>query len=58
VGLSASESALIIDYALERSTTMIVTIINPQEDITRVYLQDLGGWDDSPVKYGVRPTIV
>ena len=31
---------------------------NPQEDITRVYLQDLGGWDDSPVKSGVRPTIV
>lgn len=31
---------------------------NPKEDITRVSLQDLGGWNDSPVKYGVRPTIV
>lgn len=32
--------------------------INPKKDITRVYLQDLGGWNDSPVKHGVRPTLV
>lgn len=31
---------------------------NPKKCITRVYLQNLGGWKDSPVKYGVRPTIV
>lgn len=32
--------------------------INPKKDITRVYLQDLGGWNDSCLNYGVRPTLV
>lgn len=53
------------DWVIFRDVTGILEIeiftrpfTNPQEDIIRIYLQDLGGWNDSPVKYGVRPTIV
>lgn len=31
---------------------------NPNKCITRVDLKGLGGWNDSPVKYGVRPALV
>lgn len=53
------------DWVIFRDVTGVLEIeiftrpfTNPHEDIIRIYLQDLGGWNDSPVKYGVRPTIV
>ena len=53
------------DWVIFRDVTGVLEIeiftrpfINPKKDITRVYLQDLGEWNDSPLKYGVRPTIV
>ena len=31
---------------------------DPQKCITRIDLKDLGGWNDSPVKYGIRPPLI
>lgn len=31
---------------------------DPLQCITRINLKTLGGWNDSPVKYGVRPVLV
>lgn len=52
-------------WALFRDTTGIIEIeiftcpfLDPKKCITRVDLKCLGGWNDSPVKQGIRPTLL
>lgn len=52
-------------WALFRDTTGIIEVeiftcpfLDPKKCITRVDLKCLGGWNDSPVKQGIRPTLL
>ncbi len=52
-------------WALFRDTTGIIEIeiftcpfLDPKKCITRIDLKCLGGWNDSPVKQGIRPTLL
>ena len=52
-------------WAVFRDTTGIIEVeiftcpfIDPKKCITRVDLKCLGGWNDSPVKQGIRPTLL
>lgn len=52
-------------WAVFRDTTGIIEIeiftcpfLDPKKCITRVDLKCLDGWNDSPVKHGIRPTLL
>ncbi|KAB8317997.1 hypothetical protein SD81_022500 [Tolypothrix campylonemoides VB511288] len=52
-------------WAVFRDTTGIIEVeiftspfFDPKKCITRVDLKCLGGWNDSPVKQGIRPTLL
>ncbi|WP_017318286.1 hypothetical protein [Mastigocladopsis repens] len=52
-------------WTVFRDTTGVIEVevfarpfTNPKKCMTRVDLKDLGGWDNSPVKYGVRPILI
>jgi hypothetical protein len=52
-------------WALFRDTTGIIEVeiftcpfLDPKKCITRIDLKCLGGWNDSPVKQGIRPTLL
>lgn len=52
-------------WAVFRDSTGIIEVeiftcpfLDPKKCITRVDLKCLGGWNDSPVKHGIRPTLL